>query len=122
LVVDDDEAMRDAVTRMLHRAGYDVLPANGAHHALEIIKANPPVHVVVSDIQMPEMLGTQLIREVTQLSPQTAGVLMTAAIINPADLPDGLIVLKKPFRMQDLISVVEAILAGRSNAEREPVA
>jgi DNA-binding NtrC family response regulator len=122
LVVDDDEAMRDAVTRMLHHTGYDVLPANGAHHALEIIKASPPVHVVVSDIQMPEMLGTQLMREVTQLSPQTAGVLMTGAVINPADLPDGVIVLKKPFRMQDLISVVEAILAARSNGEREPVA
>jgi DNA-binding NtrC family response regulator len=110
LVVDDDHAMRHAVSQLLHRAGYEVLPADGPLHALAIVKDDPPVHLVVSDNQMPEMSGTQLIREVAQLSPETAGVLMTGGFVNPADLPDGVIVMKKPFSTRDLLLVVQATL------------
>jgi CheY-like chemotaxis protein len=101
---------------MLERAGgYEVLPASGPHQALEIVKNSPPVHLVVSDIEMPEMKGTQLIRAVAQLSPQTAGLLMTGHI-NPVDVPDGVTVLKKPFSKQDLLSAVQTILARQHNS------
>src|SRR5215831_18957789 len=89
LVVDDDLIMRHAVCWMLHRGGYQALPADGARHALEIIKNDPPVHLVISDIAIPEMRGTQLIREMARLSPQTAGLLMTGHSIKQVDLPDG---------------------------------
>jgi hypothetical protein len=39
---------------MLHRGGHQALPANGARHALEIIKNDPPVHLVISGIAIPE--------------------------------------------------------------------
>jgi two-component system response regulator (stage 0 sporulation protein F) len=88
--------------------GYEVLPANGPRQALEIVKNNSPVHLVLSDIELPEMKGTQLIREVARLSPQTAVLLMTGHI--NVDVPDSVRVLNKPFSSPDLISAVQAIL------------
>ncbi|HEY7303030.1 MAG TPA: response regulator [Bryobacteraceae bacterium] len=112
LVVDDDSTLLDVVSRVLTRAGYEVLPANGAHQALEIVSNHHPyVDLVVSDLEMPAMQGTQLVREVAQISPQTAGLLMTGGILEPADVPNGVPVLQKPFAMSDLISAVEATLA-----------
>jgi len=109
LVVDDDSTMLEVVSRMLTRAGYEVLPANGARQALEIVNNPPGVDLVVSDLKMPDMQGTQLVREVARISPQTAGLLMTGAV-NLADVPDDVPLLKKPFAMSDLISAVQATL------------
>jgi DNA-binding NtrC family response regulator len=111
LVVDDDSPMLDVVSRGLIRAGYEVLPANGARQALEIVGNHSRVDLVVSDLEMPEMRGTQLVREVAQISPQTVGLLMTGAIVKPADVPDGVAVLQKPFAISDLISAVQTTLA-----------
>jgi DNA-binding NtrC family response regulator len=111
LVVDDDLMMLGAVSGMLRRAGYEVLPADGPRQALEIVRNNSAVDLVVSDISMPEMPGPQLVHEIAELSPQTAGVLMTGAVLNSADVPDGVPVLKKPFALRDLISAVKAALA-----------
>jgi CheY-like chemotaxis protein len=108
---------------MLKREGYQVLLADGPRQALEIVKNNPPVHLVVSDMMMPELRGTQLIREISRLSPQTAAVLMTGSF-RPVDVPDGVPVLKKPFSTRELLSAVQAILARsaqwcKSSRERE---
>ena len=100
----------DAVSGMLRRAGYEVLPADSPRQALEIVRNNPPVDVVVSDVSMPEMRGPQLVREIAELSPQSAGILMTGNPTSP-DVLDAVPVLHKPFNWWDLISAVEAALA-----------
>jgi DNA-binding NtrC family response regulator len=108
---------------MLMREGYEVLSAEGPRHALELVGTASPVDLLVSDIVMPEMQGTQLVREVAQLSPHTASVLMTGGAVNSTDLPSGVPVLKKPFTRQDLISAVQASLArsvqARADLRRE---
>lgn len=118
LVVDDNAPMLSAVNRMLSRHGYNVLPANGARQALEIVNGNASIQLILSDIMLPEMRGTQLVREVLRLSPQTAGLLMTAGAI-PTDLPDGVAVLRKPFSIQELVFKVQAVLAQSDPREAE---
>jgi DNA-binding NtrC family response regulator len=102
--------MRGFVSRLLKREGYQVLSAEGPRQALEIVTTPPPVDLVVSDIDMPEKPGTQLVREIAQLSPQTACVLVTGGATNMADVPADMPVLKKPFAKEDLISVIQAAL------------
>ena|SRR5947209_8103934 len=111
LVVDDDRLMLEVVSRMLLAEGYHVIRADGPGQALEIVKSARPVDLVVSDIRMPEMQGTQLVREIADLSPGTASMLMTGGILDPADLPTGVPVLRKPFSTAELLLVVEATLA-----------
>jgi DNA-binding NtrC family response regulator len=110
LVVDDESIILRAVSRMLECGGHEVLPAKAPLQALEIVRNNPPVHLVISDIEMPEMKGTQLIREVAQLSPHTVALLMTGHI-NPMDVPHGVRVLNKPFSSRELLSTVQATLS-----------
>jgi DNA-binding NtrC family response regulator len=101
--------MLASVSRMLSRQGYEVLSASGPRRALEIVKTRPPVQLVLSDVAMPEMRGTQLIAEVFRLSPQTAGLLMTGEVQQP-DVPEGVSVLRKPFSTAELILAVQLTL------------
>jgi DNA-binding NtrC family response regulator len=110
-VVDDDAMMRDIVGRILVREGYEVLSADSPHQALKIVQHNSPVDLALTDLKMPEMPGTHLLCEIIQVSPQTAGLLMTASDMNPGDVPEGVFLLRKPFRMRDLLSVVRDALA-----------
>ena len=118
LVVDDDALMLAFVSQMLSRQGYEVLPASGPRQALEIVRTPPPVQLILSDIAMPEMPGTRLISEVLQLSPQTAGLLMTGDVAIPPDVPDGVAVLRKPFSTAELILAVQSTLMQSSELHR----
>jgi two-component system, cell cycle response regulator CpdR len=104
------------IARMLCRDGYDVLASGSAHEALEIVKGIVPVDAVVADILMPGMSGTELIGEIATLSPRTANVLMTAALNDPATVPDDVPVLRKPFSKRELICAVEAALSAKSTS------
>jgi CheY-like chemotaxis protein len=116
LVVDDDSLFLQVVSRMLRREGYEVFASGSAHEALQIIRSVGPVDLVLADIVMPGMSGTELVREIAELSPQTPSVLMTAVLIHPSGVPDGVPVLKKPFSKRDLICAVEAAMARSAKA------
>lgn len=68
LIVDDDMLMRNMLRSMVNHAGHQAYTANGSHQALELLAQNR-IHMVLMDIEMPEMNGfelTELIR--TQFS------------------------------------------------------
>ena len=111
LVVDDDAVMLASVSRMLTRQGYEVLSAPGPRQALEIVRTPPPVQLILSDIAMPEMRGTQLVSEVFRLSPGTAALLMTGDLASLPDVPQGVAVIRKPFSTAELILAVHSTLA-----------
>src|SRR5690242_8385552 len=97
LVVDDDSSFLHAVNRILLREGYEVLPSGSPHQALETIRNVGPVDLVLSDIMMPNMPDTELVRQIAEFSPRTASVLMTGGCVDATALPNGVPVLKKPF-------------------------
>jgi len=111
LVVDDEDVILALTCRMLILHGYEVLRAHGSRQALEVVNNNRPIDLIVSDNQMPGMQGTDLISEIKQFSPKTACVLMTAGVVKPEHVPEGVTVLWKPFSIQGLISTVQTALA-----------
>ena len=111
VVVDDDAMMLASVSRMLSRQGYEVLPVSGPRQALEIVRTPRRVQLILSDVAMPEMRGTQRVSEVLRLSPQTAGLLMTGDLASLPDVPQGVAVIRKPFSTQELIFAVQSTLA-----------
>ncbi|WP_437681810.1 ATP-binding protein [Sorangium sp. So ce131] len=76
LVVDDERETLKALRRELRR-DYDVLVAESAAQAYEILRERP-VHVVLSDQRMPEMTGTEFYARVKADFPETVRLLMTA--------------------------------------------
>jgi DNA-binding NtrC family response regulator len=111
LVVDDEPLLLDVYTRILIGAGHCVFPAWGPTRALEIIQRPTPIDVVLSDIEMPEMPGTDLVYEVALRSPQTLCILFTGGIVDPTKVPRGVPLLRKPVLPRDLISAVDEAIA-----------
>jgi signal transduction histidine kinase/ActR/RegA family two-component response regulator len=118
LVVDDDEAVRDATVRMLRRCGYDVLENHSAEPALRRLAGGEAVDLVLSDIVMPGMSGLDLARAVRKLRPSLPFVFISGyadlASLS-ADLGQ-LRLIRKPFRSSELIKQIEAALASAPTA------
>ncbi|MBA2321407.1 MAG: sigma-54-dependent Fis family transcriptional regulator [Deltaproteobacteria bacterium] len=77
LVVDDDDANRLTLERILQREGYTVAHAATGRDALEVIRAQP-VDVVLTDLKMPGMSGIDLLKAARKVDPDIEVVVMTA--------------------------------------------
>jgi DNA-binding NtrC family response regulator len=77
LVVDDDEASREAVAEVLRAEGYAVETASGGREALARC-GERPFDAIVSDIRMPGLDGLGLLRGIRELRPEVSVILMTA--------------------------------------------
>ena len=76
LIVDDEPDIRDMLTQALSREPYEVLCADSAEEALDII-AQEPVDVVLSDEKMPGMSGTEFLAIVREKYPDTIRIILT---------------------------------------------
>ena len=76
LVVEDDVSLREALSDTLQLAGYAVSSAADGAKALEMME-NEYIDVVVSDVQMGPMDGSELLRIIKQKNPQMPVILMT---------------------------------------------
>jgi putative two-component system response regulator len=81
LVVDDEEGIRQALTRFLSRLGYHVHAAANAAEALQTLAAQHP-QVMLCDIRMPDTSGVELLPKVLAQDPDIA-ILMLTAIDEP---------------------------------------
>ena len=77
LVVDDQEANRVTLERILRRESWDVSQAENGNKALESIRDSAP-DVIVTDLKMPGMNGLELLKAVRTLSPEIEVILVTA--------------------------------------------
>lgn len=77
LVVDDEASNATSLEKIFAKEGMRVLLADGAKRALELVRTHR-VQVVLTDLMMPGTSGTELLRAVKEVSPDTEVVLMTA--------------------------------------------
>jgi len=96
---------------MLFRGHHEVLMTTSGSAALEIVRTRP-VHVVVSDQRMPEMLGVELLRRIRDASPATMRLLLTGysdlpAIVASVNEGEIFRFIEKPWQPQYLLGVVE---------------
>jgi EAL domain-containing protein (putative c-di-GMP-specific phosphodiesterase class I)/CheY-like chemotaxis protein len=78
LVVDDDDAVRRLMARLLREGGHDVLLASDGVEALKVFTANS-IDLIVSDISMPNMDGVTLLRRVRELNEEIPFILLAGA-------------------------------------------
>jgi PAS domain S-box-containing protein len=110
LFVDDDPLIAMSTTEMLEDLGHQVIGANSARHALDIIKSGQPIDLMMTDHVMPGMTGIELAaasREVRPLLP----ILLASGY---ADLPEGaqldLPRLAKPYHQDQLRDRLDQLL------------
>jgi len=76
LVVDDEEHVREALSKLLDREGYTVITADGPTEALEILRQQP-IKLVISDQNMPDMSGIEFFRLIRERHPQVCRIMLT---------------------------------------------
>jgi DNA-binding NtrC family response regulator len=77
LIADDDSSFRRVLEYQLKQAGYEILKAEDGKKAFELFSQNP-CHAVLTDLDMPELSGNELLRAVKQQSPDTPVIVITA--------------------------------------------
>ena len=82
LFVDDDSVDLLSIVRALQDQPYNILTAGGCTEALEILKQNK-VHVIVTDMCMPEMSGLELLRTIRKEYPDIIGIVITGYMQDP---------------------------------------
>lgn len=77
LVVDDEQIIRESLSFVLKKEGYVVEEAANGKDAIERQEKNP-FDIVITDIEMPEMRGMDLLEQITRRTPQTFVIIITA--------------------------------------------
>ncbi len=120
LVVDADEAVRSAAHALLERYHTIVETAqdgNAARFLVRNLGANESYDVIIADIRLPDMNGYELLLKLKEVIENVPMVLMTGFGYDPGHSivrarKEGLLnVLYKPFRLDQLVSVVEEIVS-----------
>ena len=123
LVVDDEEMMRNLLTKILTREGYQVTTAENGQTALEHLQQQT-FNLVISDMKMPKMNGFELLKAVKKDYPDTGVIIMTA-YGDTYTVKDALLLgadeyITKPFKSYEISLIVERaywrILAGADAA------
>jgi len=76
LLVDDEENITAALTRLLRRDGYKILRANSGQEGLDLLAQNQ-VGVIIADQRMPGMTGTEFLTKVRELHPDTVRIVLS---------------------------------------------
>ena len=112
LLVEDDTALRGALEELLCREGYDVIKASNVRSARSVM--NPEVDLVMLDVGLPDGDGISLCRQWRDEGVQTPILFLTAKdeeldVVRGLDA-GGNDYVTKPFRMQELLSRIRALL------------
>jgi PAS domain S-box-containing protein len=115
LVVEDQDGIRDIVGESLRRNGYKVLIAVDGNEALQMAGTYPdPIHLLVTDLVMPNIGGRELAHLLTPLRPRMKVLFMSGysehAASNSEEIDQSGMVLQKPFSLDALARNVRRVL------------
>jgi two-component system chemotaxis response regulator CheY len=115
LIVDDSASVRQVVSITLRQAGYDVIEGHDGKDALSKLTGQK-VHLIISDVNMPNMDGISLVRAVKQLPTyKFTPIVMLTTESQEAKKREGQEAgakawILKPFKPDQLLSVVQKLV------------
>ena len=117
LVVEDDLDMADTCERIFRKERLPVAKVYSGEEALRVLQEDPSITIVLTDLRMPGMDGTELLRRVKEMRPEVDVIIMTgygtiqnaiqAMKIGATDY------ITKPFDREELLRSVNQILESR---------
>jgi DNA-binding NtrC family response regulator len=116
LVADDDSLIRSTMQKILTKAGHTVIEAATGLEAEEAFGRNP-VDLLITDIIMPDKEGLMLVRDLKKRAPGLRIIAMsgggrsgTSTLLEAATKFGAQAVLKKPFRVRELMEAVDTAI------------
>jgi signal transduction histidine kinase/CheY-like chemotaxis protein len=115
LLVEDDPSILRMTRMMLERKGYSVLTAATPSEAIKLAKIHAEkIHLLMTDVVMPEMNGRDLAGQIIALYPDIRLLFMSGytadVIAHQGILDDGVTFIQKPFSMADMTDKVREVL------------
>jgi PAS domain S-box-containing protein len=116
LVVEDEPDVRRMAERILTKGGYSVIGADGGDEAVDICRQpGQSIHMLLTDVIMPGMLGTELVKVVKAIRPELGVVFMSGyshEVLAPGALAEqgANAFIEKPFNASDLLQAVHDLL------------
>ena len=115
LLAEDEDGVREFAIEALSELGFDVVAADGAKAALELLGEHPEIALLLTDVVMPDMNGRQLAELALRERPSLRVVFMTGytrnAIVHNCVLDTDTHLVSKPFTLVQLGAELEAALA-----------
>ncbi|MGZ3272665.1 MAG: response regulator [Caulobacteraceae bacterium] len=113
LVVEDEALVRMLVVQTLEEAGFKVREAAEAQGALEVLRSDDAIRLMVTDVGLPGLNGRRLAEAVRAQRPDMKVLFMTgyadSALLEKV-LPEGFGLITKPFDLDDLAARAQALL------------
>jgi DNA-binding NtrC family response regulator len=119
LIVEDDSAMAQMCAKLIRRRGHSAIIAGSCIDALGIVREAGDIDLVISDVQMPQMSGLQLLALLHAIDSRLPVILMTG-YAEPPNADEAVAMgasdyLLKPFDSETLLCSVERVTSSRSN-------
>jgi DNA-binding response OmpR family regulator len=121
LVVDDEEMVRSLAKAALQAQGWQVLEAADGQQAVEIFLQNQKtIDVVLLDLTMPVLSGHETFRRLREIDPQVKVIFASGYAEEQLEETERQAMagfIKKPYRPQEVVRVVKAVLKRRTPEE-----
>lgn len=117
MIVDDSDAQRQVVKLNLSRAGYDVLEAVDGKQALDVLKNEDKVNLIISDVNMPVMNGIEFVQALRQDEKFKFTPIIMLTTESQEELKmEGMAAgvkawLVKPFKVEQLLDAVSRLIS-----------
>ncbi|OWY62027.1 hybrid sensor histidine kinase/response regulator, partial [cyanobacterium TDX16] len=117
LVVEDETAIREVTRRILTRNGHTVLTASGGAEAVSMADEHEdPIHLLLTDVVMPQMQGNEVAERVAAVRPGIRVLYMSgyahSVLAEQGTLAEGVHLVQKPFSEGELMAEVREVLDG----------
>jgi len=109
LLAEDDQVMREYLTRALERSGYSVAAVDRGTAAIPLLESST-FDLLLTDIVMPEMDGIELAQRATQMAPGMRVMFITgfaAVTLKAGEAMPNARILSKPFHLRELVMEVD---------------
>jgi PAS domain S-box-containing protein len=118
LVVEDEDALREVTKRIFTRNGYNVITAANGPQALNIARDYPDeIHLLVTDVVMPHMLGKEVAEKMRLIRPDIRVLFMSGyarpVLASQGRLEPNVALVEKPFSEAELMTKAGQVLNGQ---------
>jgi len=120
LVVDDDSLVAESTVSMLEHLGHSAILTTSCIAALEALRTEPQIDLVITDQVMPGMTGIELAQRIRQLRPELPVILATGySELVQRRVEPGFVTLDKPYHLEKLAAMISRVMTREVEMPRD---
>jgi DNA-binding response OmpR family regulator len=112
LIVEDEDSVRHALSKILENYGYAVTGAHDAEAGLQAFDAGGGMDIVLTDLSLPGMSGWELADAIKERVPKTPVILLSGWDIHPDEVKKHesvTLILSKPVKIKDMLAAIKGL-------------